>query len=130
MKKIFGAIFGTPKTLEAIVDGAVSGIDKLIFTDEEKAETNQQIRGWMIEYLKATQPQNVARRFMAITITLMWACLILLGVALYKIDMGYSAWIFSVLDNLVNQPFMILMSFYFLARVANTYIEGKNGAHK
>ena len=54
MKKILGAIFGSSKNTETIL----SGIDKVFFTKEEKAD-------YFLKYLAATAPQNMARRFIA-----------------------------------------------------------------
>ena len=71
-KKIFGAIFGSPENTTKVVDGAFHGLDKLFYTDEEKADTAKEVRSWFLKYLEASQPQNLARRFIAITVTLLW----------------------------------------------------------
>ena len=119
MKKIFGAIFGSSKNTETIVSGAVSGIDKLFYTKEEKAGE------WFLKYLQATQPQNLSRRLIAVTIVVLWALLILMGVAVYKLDVGYSDFIFNVLADVVMNPFLMVMGFYFAAHVVRTWQSGK-----
>lgn len=120
-KKIFGAIFGSPANTEKVIDGAKNGLDKLFYTDEEKADAAKEVREWFIEYLKATQPQNLARRFIAITVTLLWGFLILTGVAAFSVEvmLGTSEavialFIFKVLTDIVAIPFAGLMAFYFL----------------
>ncbi len=48
MRKLLGAIFGSPKNTETIVDGAVAGMDKMFFTKEERAEANQKLSDWYL----------------------------------------------------------------------------------
>ncbi len=122
---ILAAIFGSSKNTETIVDGAVSGLDKMFFTKEEKAEANIQLGDWYLKYLSATQPQNLARRLIAMIIVLLWALLIVSGVTIYKFDPGYSMFIFDILANVVMNPFLMIMGFYFLAHTVRTYQNGK-----
>lgn len=125
MKKIIGAIFGSSKNTETVVNGAVSGIDKLFYTKEEKAENAVKMSEWFLRYLEATQPQNLARRFIALIIVVLWALLVLAGVAIYKFDADYSSFIFEVLRDIVMNPFLIVMGFYFAAHVVRTAMSGK-----
>ena len=125
MNKIFGAIFGSKKNTETIVDGAVSGLDKMFFTKEEKAEHQAKMGDWFLKYLEATQPQNLARRLIAIIIVVLWAVLILGGVAMYKLDPGYSQYIFDILADVVMNPFLMVMGFYFAAHVLRSYQSAK-----
>lgn len=124
MRKLLGAIFGSPKTAQELVKGAVLGIDKLVFTKEEKAEASAALGEWWIRYLAATAPQSLARRLIALVVVLLWALLILLGIALWKVDPAYSAFIFSTLDNIVNAPFLMIMAFYFAAHIVRTWQGG------
>lgn len=121
MRKLLGAIFGAPNTTQELVKGAVLGIDKMIFTKEEKAEASAQLAEWWLKYLAATQPQNLARRLIALVVVLLWALLVLIGVAVWKVDPAFSAFIFSTLDNIVNAPFLMIMGFYFAAHIVRTW---------
>lgn len=125
MKKILGRIFGSDENTKTIVDGAVSGIDKMFYTKEEKAEAGQRMSEWFLKYLEATQPQNVSRRFIAIVIVSLWAFLILLGVLAYPLAKTFSEFIFKVLADVVMNPFLIVMGFYFAAHVVRTAMSGK-----
>jgi hypothetical protein len=111
---ILGAIFGNKENTETVL----SGIDKAFFTSEEKSE-------FFLKYLAASHPQNVARRLIAIMIVFMWIFLILVGVVMYKIDPGFSSFVFSTLDNNVNTPFSIIIGFYFAAHLARAWKSGK-----
>lgn len=73
---LFGKIFGTEKALEKVVDGAASALDKLVYTDEEEADdvrkSRSEARKMVIEWMKTTKGQNLARRFLALIITAVW----------------------------------------------------------
>ena len=121
MKKILGAIFGSSKNTETIVDGAVAGMDKIFFTKEEKAEANQKLSDWYLKYLAATQPQNLSRRFIAIIVVLLWGTLILAGVIAHGWRPDYAEYIFKTLAEVVNTPFSIIVGFYFAAHLARNW---------
>lgn len=125
MRKLFGAIFGTAKNTETIVDGAVAGLDKMWFTDEEKSEASAKVAEWYLRYLAATQPQNLARRLIALVIVFLWALLIVIGTAVFKVDPAYSEFIFRVLADVVMNPFLTIMGFYFAAHIVRTWQNGK-----
>ena len=121
MNKILGAIFGSSKNTETIVDGAVSGLDKMFFTAEEKSEANAKLSEWYLRYLEASQPQNLARRFIAIIVVVLWSMMILCGVLTWRMDSEYSVFIFDTLRDIVNAPFMIIIGFYFAAHVVRSF---------
>lgn len=126
MRKLFAAIFGSSKNTETIVSGAVSGLDKMFFTDEEKSDASAKMSEWYLRYLAATQPQNLARRLIAIVIVALWALLILVGVASYWFDETFSLFVFDVLRDIVMQPFSIVLGFYFAAHVVRAWVGEKN----
>lgn len=124
---VFDWLTGGGKTAEKVVDKVSSGIDYAFYTDQEKAEDGQKRLAWMLDYMKATAPQNVSRRVIAIIIVVLWAFLILLGVGLQLLGWVKDAeFVFNTLDKLVNEPFMIVMGFYFLAHVLRANREGKS----
>lgn len=126
MRKLFAAIFGSSKNTTTVVDGAVAGLDKMFFTDEEKSDASAKMSEWYLRYLAATQPQNLARRLIAIVIVALWALLILVGVASYWFDETFSLFVFDVLRDIVMQPFSIVLGFYFAAHVVRAWVGEKN----
>lgn len=76
MAGFFSRLFGTDKALEAVVDGVSNGLDKLVYTDEERAEAAAQDRSearkMVVGWMAATQGQNLARRFIALMVTSVW----------------------------------------------------------
>ena len=141
MKKIFQAIFGSPESMKKVIDGTVDGIDKMFYTEEEKAETMTARLEFMLKWLQATQPQNVARRFIAIIVTLLWAFLVVYAVVAFTIqyalmsadqaaaieiaDVMVAAFTFNVLKDIVAIPFAGIMTFYFAAHVIGRFQDGK-----
>lgn len=113
MKKLFSAIFGTARNTELVA----AGIDKAWFTNEEKAD-------YFLKYLVATQPQNLARRLIALAVVGVWILLLLVAVAAYKFDPSFSTFVFEVIDQNVNTPFGIIVGFYFAAHLVRA-IPGK-----
>lgn len=126
MKKILGAIFGSSKNTETIVNGAVSGLDKMFFTKEEKAEANQKLSEWYLKYLETTQPQNLARRFIALIVVILWAALVLGAALVHPWMPQWADRIFYMLEDVVNTPFSIIIGFYFAAHLARAWQNGKS----
>ena len=121
---ILSKIFGDTKNATTIVDGAVKGLDAIFFTKEEKSQANQKLADWYLKYLSATQPQNLARRWIAIIIVILWAFLILLGIGFKILGANdIATFVFETLNTLVHQPFMLIMGFYFLTHVVRTYTD-------
>lgn len=128
----WGKLFGTEKALDAVIDGVSNGLDKLVYTDEERAdaaakdrsEARQMIVGWMA----ATQGQNLARRLIALSITGIWLLMYLISVLCSMVA------VFTNADGIVtaekinavgdiakasamdmNPAVMLILAFYFAA---------------
>lgn len=125
MKKLFAAIFGTADHTKTVLDATVAGVDALWYTDEEKAENAARFADWYLRYLVATGPQNLARRLIALVIVGLWAVLVLAGVALWKVDRAYSAFIFETLTEVLAEPFLLVMGFYYAAHVVRSWVGEK-----
>jgi len=113
----FGWLFGGSSQADKTVNSITSGIDKLVYTDEEKAEAGQKGMQLFIEYQKATQPQNVARRLIALIITSLFALLVLIGVVAWPFNPEYSDYVFEILQGVVLPSFLVIVSFYFYKRI-------------
>ena len=77
MLGFLGRMFGTAKAGEQIISGAMSGIDKMWYTKEEKAEDAAQAkREAMTVYMKwleSTSGSRIARRLLALGAFMIWA---------------------------------------------------------
>lgn len=71
-----GRLFGSDKALEAVVSGVSNGLDKLVYTPEEKAQEGaaerSEARKMVVQWMQATQGQNLSRRLIALTVTAVW----------------------------------------------------------
>jgi hypothetical protein len=72
----WGKIFGTEKAIESAVGAVKDGLDALVYTDEEKAvdaaKDRSEARAMLVQWLEATQGQNLARRLISLAITGVW----------------------------------------------------------
>lgn len=113
---LFGRIFGTEKALNTAVEGISNGIDKLVYTQEERAEQRALLlsegRQVMIEWLKNSQGQNIARRFLAVLISCTW-------LAQYAISM-----LLNMAAIWMPDPTKVMAS----AQLVGDYAEGMTGA--
>lgn len=80
-----GRLFGSEKSTNKLIDTASSGLDKMFYTDEEKAEDmakdRSEARRMVIQWLANTQGQNLSRRIIALSITMGWLFMKFAGVA-------------------------------------------------
>ncbi len=95
---------------EKIIDNASSGIDKIVLTAEEKTD-------YFLKFIEASMPMNIARRFIAIAVTLFWLLCGLLIIFLILFDAKKLPEIVEFANVYVMPPFTILVSFYFFKRL-------------
>jgi hypothetical protein len=79
-----GRLLGSDKALEATVDSVSKGLDALVYTDEERAaeasKDRSEARAMIVQWMAATQGQNLARRVISLAITGAWLGMYLLSV--------------------------------------------------
>ena len=77
MIEILGSLFGSKGAGEAIIEGVTNAADKLFYTDEEKADAGAKARteGFTVymKWLESTSGSRLARRFIALMVTGIWA---------------------------------------------------------
>lgn len=57
---------------EKIVDAGIKSVDAAFYMDEEKEADAQKADALKLEFIKASMPMEVARRFMAVSVTMAW----------------------------------------------------------
>ena len=115
-------IFASPDDSSKIIDGAIKGMDAIVFTKEERAAANAKIGEWYLRYLAATESQNLARRLIAMLVVGLFVVLVLTGVAARMFgSVAISDYVFNVLTDVVLQPFSIVIGFYFLTHAVRAY---------
>ena len=124
----FGRLFGSDKATEKVIDTVSSGLDKLWYTDEEKAEDKaksvSEARQFLLTWLTNTQGQNLARRFIAVSCTIVW----LIMYCVSWVMAALAPWLTEHADKLLessvviaeraesmNGAMMLILGFYFCA---------------
>ena len=73
---LLGKIFGSETAINKTIDTVSSGLDKLYYSDEEKADDaakgRTEARQMIVNWMAATQGQNLARRLLALMVTTTW----------------------------------------------------------
>lgn len=71
-----GRMFGSENAGKALIDNVSSGIDKMWYTDEEKAEDAAQAKregmAVYMSWLESTSGSRIARRLIALMVTGIW----------------------------------------------------------
>ena len=138
MLGFIGKLFGSDKAAASIIDNVSKGIDKLWYTAEEKSEDkakavregNQVYMTW----LQSTTGSALARRFIAVVVTLVWSAqylgsLLLSAIAPWMSDplvikaMMESADVLQSNGEQGNAAFMIVLSFYYLGNKGDALIQ-------
>ena len=96
----FGKIFGSEK----VVEGAITGIDKMFYTNEEKAEMK-------IKLLEGFEPFKLALRFIALVITIPFVLMVMVAfTASFWVDVTPQL---KILVDTLGMPFLVVVGFYF-----------------
>ncbi len=121
---MLGWLLGSTKAADTARSAIVDGVDAMFYTDEEKARAREKGFELWIEYQKATAPQNVARRLIALVVTAVWSLLILGAVLAHGLGaVDFAIYLRDVLRDLVIMPFGIVVTFYFMHRIAGGAVE-------
>lgn len=94
----------------SIVETGLKGLDSAFFTDQEKSS-------FMLEWLKASAPMAIARRFIAVIIAVLWCLGVVICGGLLYVDSPKFEVMAEFMDKTVSTPFSVVMGFYFLAHV-------------
>ena len=125
----WGRLFGSDEATGKLIDNVSNGLDKLWYTDEEKAEDAAQARtearGVLLDWMKNTQGQNLSRRLIALSITFVWLFLHLvtaiMSVSSIWLDVEMatkikeSAELLGEFNGDIVPAVMLILGFYFAA---------------
>lgn len=133
---LLGRIFDTPEAINKTIETVASGLDKLVYTKEEQADAAgamrvkemEQVaaaRGMVVEWMKATSGQNLARRWLTVVITSVWLSLYI-GAAAFATASTFMAigpsnralaasGIMASYANELANVVMVIIMFYFAA---------------
>ncbi len=130
-----GKLFGTDKAVTSIIDNTSNALDKLWYTDEEKAEDKAKsasaARAMVIDWMRSTQGQNLSRRLIALAITSVWLLQYLSSMALSIVSVWMdderllkSAAVIGDYADGMTGAMMLILAFYFAAPEMGKIAEG------
>jgi len=113
------SLFSGSETATKVVDGVLSGTDKLFYTDEEKADFQLEKAKFALKWLEQSSAQNLARRYIAVitvgfflSYTLLVTTLILFGI-LPEVENK----LMTILGSYLFPSFSGIMAFYFMTHL-------------
>jgi hypothetical protein len=120
-KSIIGSVVGlfTPgsSAAEKVLDGAVRGIDALVFTDEERSVARQRVLDNWLELQKSlgaeTTTRSITRRILAILILVPFVLLIMSAAVVYAFDPAYAQFLVLLAQGNFGMLAMGVGAFYF-----------------
>lgn len=115
---LFGWLMAGPAAAEKVLDGAISGIDKIVYTEEEKADLRAKLGDQWIELQKTlgeeTTVRGVTRRILAVMCVGVYIFLSLFCVAVWKFDKLYADFIWEVANaGQYGYITLTIVAFYF-----------------
>jgi len=124
-----GRLVGSPQAVEKAFDTFSGGIDKLVYTNEEKAdaarEDTKEFRLVMVEWFKNSQGQNLSRRLLAMGIAFSWLGMFLLSCFVhasaifvepeFALKLGDAGSLIGDNAERLNGAVMLIIGFYFAA---------------
>lgn len=116
MMGILGSLFGDQNTMSKMVDGVYNGVDKIVYTDEEKADNFQKL-------LKLYEPFKIAQRFLALIfgIPYVLAWLVTFIVSFFNnVDPQL-----ALLNGTVGQIVLAIIAFYFMGGTISSIGAGR-----
>lgn len=106
-----------PQAAEKVLDGAISGIDKIFFTDEEKSEAQQKLGDAWIELQKIltqeTSTQAVTRRILSVLVVVPYVLMNVTACIAYPFSPDYAKFLMEVANGQFGWIVLAVVSFYF-----------------
>jgi hypothetical protein len=125
---IFGTSTKAVDTVANIANGAVSGIDKLFFTEQEKAEFSAKTMQVWLEVQKVTAGESsiksITRRLLAVAFIVVYLTLILASCIVWQFNPEYAKHVFQTAQTL-NTPILTIIIFYFGYYAVSNVIKAK-----
>jgi hypothetical protein len=107
----FKSLFSNDK----IIDSGIKGIDKLFYTDEEKADYKQKLVETHISMLGAYEPHRRTQRFITLLFCglFAFAFLLFVGLITFHYELEASNILDAVRDFYIGEIVLTIIAFYF-----------------
>lgn len=124
---MFGALKSlfTPEATNKVVDGIYNGIDKICYTDEEKAECVQKRIDTKLKMLPLFEPFKLAQRIIATTFTINFVLWVWTGIVIYIVCPDRVDGFIHLLGAFwVGEIMLAIIGWYFTGGVINSFKKG------
>ncbi len=124
----WGKMFGTDEAIKGAVGAVKDGLDALVYTDEEKAndaaKERSEARAMLVQWMEATQGQNLARRIISLAITGVWLTQYIVSQLAASVAIFWTTKASQLNDlaklqlesaNDMSSAVMLILAFYFAA---------------
>ena len=113
----------TSDSASKMIDGALSGIDKTFYTDQEKAESKKGMIILKTKLLEAYAPFKLTQRYLALIFSGLFSFLLLISTGLSAF--GYIEEVKQIIQIIdvfsLNWIMLAIVSFYFSAGLIESY---------
>lgn len=152
LSEVAGKLFGTNAAVEKVIEVTASGLGKLHYSSQEKAEDKAadttEARNMLVNWIANTQGQNLARRILALSVAAMWLSMYAAFIFCKVLSIFYTGKMVvttTVVNNLpvdvtksaielagdallqgandMNAPVMLVFAFYFAAPHMSSIID-------
>lgn len=151
MLSFLGKLFSSDEAIKSTAGALRDGLDALVYTNEEKAAdaaaSLTEARSMLIKWMDSTQGQNLARRFLAVSLSMLWGTIYGVQIVLSSIapwvqaetskKLMESASVLGESASQLNGAMMLILGFYFCAPYMNQIVgsamdrfSGKKGESK
>ena len=118
-------------TASNVVDGAISGIDKLFFTQEEKAEASKAILDIVLDRAELavgeSSVRSMTRRFVAFLFVIPYIAMLVFAVVMFKFNPAWATYALKVASMLNNAIIAVVLWFFGSYGVGYLMDKKKNG---
>lgn len=106
-----------PDAATKVLDTGIAGIDKIVYTEEEKADARQKLLDTWIELQKTlggeTSVRGVTRRILTFLTVLPYTLLILVAAVMYYYNVEYANFLVNLADGKFGLIVATIVVFYF-----------------
>ena len=114
---------------KTLTEGVVSGLDALVFTDEEKTQYSAKAGELYLKFYEAfgkeNSEQSKARRELAKMTFKVFFFLLLAGIALYKVDANYAMFCFKTAESVKWLVGMVAAAYFIPHQISKVYTNKK-----
>lgn len=117
LKDLFGWMASGPAAADKVLDGAVSGIDKLFYTEEERSDAKAKLLDHWLNLQatlgEETSVRGVTRRILAVAFSGVYILLTLVAAAVWPMQSAYADFLWEIANGQYGWIVLTVVVFYF-----------------